>query len=112
MGSGGSPESVIRAARYGLPLMLAVIGGRPERFRPLVDLYRRALAKYEHPTDLPTGLHTLSFVAPTDEGAMHGRADVLAAVGLGEQDVARRITEWAAALLPERTPRDLSEEPR
>jgi 1-deoxy-D-xylulose-5-phosphate synthase len=43
----------------------------------------------------------------------HGsRADVLAAVGLGEQDVARRITEWAAALLPERTPRDLSEEPR
>ena len=43
----------------------------------------------------------------------HGsRADVLAAAGLGEQDVARRITEWAAALLPERTPRDLSEEPR
>ena len=70
VGSGGSPESVIRAARYGLPLMLAVIGGRPERFRPLVDLYRRALAKYEHPTDLPIGLHTLSFVAPTDEEAI------------------------------------------
>ncbi|HWX95999.1 MAG TPA: LLM class flavin-dependent oxidoreductase, partial [Solirubrobacteraceae bacterium] len=50
VGSGGSPESVVRAARYGLPLMLAVIGGRPERFRPLVDLYRRALAEYGHPT--------------------------------------------------------------
>src|SRR3984893_943022 len=52
VGSGGSPESVVRAARYGLPLMLAVIGGHPERFRPLVDLYRRALAQYGRP-DLP-----------------------------------------------------------
>jgi alkanesulfonate monooxygenase SsuD/methylene tetrahydromethanopterin reductase-like flavin-dependent oxidoreductase (luciferase family) len=70
IGSGGSPDSVIRAARYGLPLMLAVIGGRPERFRPLVDLYRRALAEYEHPTDLPVGLHTLGYVAATDEEAI------------------------------------------
>jgi probable LLM family oxidoreductase len=70
VGSGGSPESVIRAARYGLPLMLAVIGGRPERFRPLVDLYRRALAEYGHPTDLPVGLHTLAYVADTDEEAI------------------------------------------
>ena len=70
VGSGGSPESVIRAARYGLPLMLAVIGGRPERFRPLVDLYRRALAEYEQPTDLPVGLHTLAYVADTDEEAV------------------------------------------
>jgi probable LLM family oxidoreductase len=70
VGSGGSPDSVIRAARYGLPLMLAVIGGRPERFRPLVDLYRRALAEYGHPTDLPVGLHTLGFVAATDEQAI------------------------------------------
>jgi probable LLM family oxidoreductase len=70
IGSGGSPESVVRAARYGLPLMLAVIGGRPERFRPLVDLYRRALAEYGHPTDLPVGLHTLGYVAATDEEAI------------------------------------------
>jgi probable LLM family oxidoreductase len=70
VGSGGSPNSVIRAARYGLPLMLAVIGGRPERFRPLVDLYRRALAEYGHPTDLPVGLHTLGYVATTDEQAI------------------------------------------
>ena len=70
VGSGGSPDSVIRAARYGLPLMLAVIGGRPERFRPLVDLYRRALAEYGHPTDLPVGLHTLGYVAATDAEAI------------------------------------------
>ncbi len=70
VGSGGSPDSVIRAARYGLPLMLAVIGGRPERFRPLVDLYRRALAEYGHPTDLPVGLHTLGYVAATDKEAI------------------------------------------
>jgi probable LLM family oxidoreductase len=70
VGSGGSPDSVVRAARYGLPLMLAVIGGRPERFRPLVDLYRRALAEYGHPTDLPVGLHTLGYVATTDEEAI------------------------------------------
>src|SRR3977135_1116908 len=42
IGRGGSPESVIRAARYGLPLMLAIIGGEPERFAPYVDLYRPA----------------------------------------------------------------------
>src|ERR1700686_4537665 len=43
VGVGGSPQSVIRAARYGLPLMLAVIGGNPRRFAPLVQLYKRAL---------------------------------------------------------------------
>ncbi len=48
VGVGGSPQSVIRAARYGLPLMLAVIGGPPARFSPLVDLYERALGKYGH----------------------------------------------------------------
>ena len=69
VGSGGSPESVIRAARYGLPLMLAVIGGRPERFRPLVDLYHRALAQAGKP-ELPVGLHTLAYVARTDEEAV------------------------------------------
>ena len=43
IGVGGSPESVVRAARYGLPLMLAIIGGDPLRFAPFADLYRRAL---------------------------------------------------------------------
>src|SRR4029079_8784270 len=50
VGVGGTPESVVRAASYGLPLVLAVIGGSPERFAPLVDLYHRGLAYYEHET--------------------------------------------------------------
>ncbi|MGH2937963.1 MAG: LLM class flavin-dependent oxidoreductase [Solirubrobacterales bacterium] len=70
VGSGGSPGSVVRAARYGMPLMLAIIGGRPGRFRSLVDLYRKSLARFGHPTDLPVGVHTLAFVAETDEKAI------------------------------------------
>jgi probable LLM family oxidoreductase len=69
VGVGGSPNSVIRAARYGLPLMLAVIGGRPERFAPHVELYKRALEKLGQP-ELPVGLHSLGFVAPTDGEAI------------------------------------------
>src|SRR5688572_9143776 len=48
VGVGGSPESVIRAARYGLPLTLAIIGGNPTRFRPYVDLYYQALERFGH----------------------------------------------------------------
>jgi probable LLM family oxidoreductase len=86
VGSGGSPASTIRAARYGLPLVQAIIGGDPARFRPLIDLYRRALVEYSRPADLPIGLHTLGYVAPTDEEAvetqwphwlaMHERASI------------------------------------
>jgi alkanesulfonate monooxygenase SsuD/methylene tetrahydromethanopterin reductase-like flavin-dependent oxidoreductase (luciferase family) len=49
IGVGGSPESVIRAARYDMPLMLAIIGGDPKRFLPYVDLYRRAFAQLRRP---------------------------------------------------------------
>ena len=49
IGVGGSPESVVRAARYGLPLTLAIIGGNPARFRPFVDLYLQALEKFGQP---------------------------------------------------------------
>ena len=45
VGVGGSPESVVRAARYGFPLTLAIIGGDPRRFAPYVELYHRALAQ-------------------------------------------------------------------
>jgi probable LLM family oxidoreductase len=69
VGVGGSPESVLRAARYGLPLMLAIIGGSPGRFAPLVELYKRALEQRGMPA-LPVGLHTLGFVAETDEQAI------------------------------------------
>ncbi|MXP21990.1 LLM class flavin-dependent oxidoreductase [Gordonia sp. HNM0687] len=64
---GGSPESVIRAATYGLPLMLAIIGGDPARFKPYTDLYRRALGELDRPTDLPVGVHSPGHVAETDE---------------------------------------------
>jgi len=69
VGVGGSPQSVMRAARFGLPLMLAVIGGDPQRFAPYVELYKRALEQQGQPA-LPIGLHSLGFVARTDEEAM------------------------------------------
>src|ERR1700704_1859886 len=68
VGVGGSPESVIRAARYGLPLMLAIIGGEPERFAPYVDLYRRALEQLGKPVQ-PIGVHSPGYVAATDAQA-------------------------------------------
>jgi probable LLM family oxidoreductase len=68
VGVGGSPKSVIRAARYGLPLMLAVIGGDPARFRPFVDLYHKALGQFGKP-ELPIGVHSHGHVAPTDAEA-------------------------------------------
>jgi probable LLM family oxidoreductase len=68
IGVGGSPQSVVRAATYGLPMMLAIIGGAPERFAPYVDLYHRALAQLEVPT-LPIGVHSPGYIAETDEQA-------------------------------------------
>jgi len=68
VGVGGSPESVVRAARYGLPLMMAIIGGESARFAPLIDLYHRALDRCGVPT-LPVGVHSPGHVADTDEEA-------------------------------------------
>jgi probable LLM family oxidoreductase len=65
---GGNPQSVIRAARHGLPLMLAIIGGEPRRFQPLVDLYHRALEQFGQ-ADRPVGAHCPGYVAATDEQA-------------------------------------------
>jgi probable LLM family oxidoreductase len=69
VGVGGSPESVVRAARYDLPLMLAVIGGNPLRFAPFVGLYRRAQDQLGHP-ERPVGMHSHGFVARTDREAL------------------------------------------
>jgi probable LLM family oxidoreductase len=66
VGVGGSPQSVIRAARYGLPLMLAIIGGEPRRFLPYADLYRRALHQLGQPA-LPIGVHSPGYVAASDQ---------------------------------------------
>jgi len=68
VGVGGSPESVIRAARHGLPLMLAIIGGDPVRFAPFADLYRQALAELGQDPQ-PIGIHSPGHVADTDEQA-------------------------------------------
>jgi probable LLM family oxidoreductase len=68
IGVGGSPESVVRAVQYGLPLMLAIIGGEPKRFRQFVDLYHRATEQLSQP-DLPIGVHSPGHIADTDEEA-------------------------------------------
>lgn len=68
VGVGGSPQSVIRTARYGFPLMLAIIGGSPERFAPYTDLYRRAAQQFGT-TAHPIGMHSPGFIADTDEEA-------------------------------------------
>ncbi|MFC7241326.1 LLM class flavin-dependent oxidoreductase [Catellatospora aurea] len=68
VGVGGSPQSVVRTARHGLPLMLAIIGGQPGRFAPYIELYRRA-AEQLGTTALPVGMHSPGFVADTDEQA-------------------------------------------
>jgi probable LLM family oxidoreductase len=68
VGVGGSPQSVVRAAQYGLPLMLAIIGGDPLRFRPYVDLYHQALAQLQF-DELPIGQHSPGFIFDTDDEA-------------------------------------------
>ena len=68
VGVGGSPASVVRAARYGLPLTLAIIGGSPQRFRPFVDLYLQSLEKYGQPVR-PIAVHSPGHVAATDDQA-------------------------------------------
>jgi probable LLM family oxidoreductase len=68
IGVGGSPESVVRAAHYDLPLMLAIIGGDPNRFRPYVDLYQRAFAQFGRSVR-EIGVHSHGYVAETDDKA-------------------------------------------
>lgn len=68
VGVGGSPQSVVRTAYHGLPLMLAIIGGAPERFAPYIDLYRRAADQFGTVAH-PVGMHSPGFIADTDEEA-------------------------------------------
>ncbi|GAB7004284.1 LLM class flavin-dependent oxidoreductase [Nocardioides sp. AN3] len=75
VGVGGSPESVVRAARYRFPLMLAIIGGDPARFAPYAELFHRALDELVPPdggddaVDLPIGVHSPGFVWEDDAEA-------------------------------------------
>jgi probable LLM family oxidoreductase len=67
---GGTPESVIRAGKLGLPLTLAIIGGQPERFAPLIKLYRNALDSHGHdPATARVAINTHAFVAETSAKA-------------------------------------------
>jgi probable LLM family oxidoreductase len=67
---GGTPQSVVRAAALGLPLALAIIGGAPARFVPLVELYREATRQTGHdPAALPVGVHAHGYVADTSQRA-------------------------------------------
>lgn len=68
VGVGGNPQSVVRAARHGLPLVLAIIGGDPMRFASLVEIYRRALTGFGHPS-LPVAAHGPGHIADSDEQA-------------------------------------------
>jgi probable LLM family oxidoreductase len=68
IGVGGSPESVVRAAHYDLPLMLAIIGGDPKRFAPYVELYQRAYREFGRAVK-PIGVHSPGYVADSDEQA-------------------------------------------
>ncbi|MGY6500684.1 MAG: LLM class flavin-dependent oxidoreductase [Acidimicrobiales bacterium] len=71
LGVGGTPASFARAGTLGLPLMVAIIGGTFERFRPLVDLYREAGLQAGHdPADLKVGVHAFGFVADTTDEAI------------------------------------------
>jgi probable LLM family oxidoreductase len=66
VGVGGTPASFVRAGTLGLPLMVAIIGGEPKQFRPLIDLYREAGRRAGHPSEkLPVGLHAIGFLGDT-----------------------------------------------
>ena len=68
---GGTPQSVVRAGRLGLPLALAIIGGEPERFAPLIDLYRAAGREAGHdPATLKVGINSHGFIAERSEDAV------------------------------------------
>ncbi|MET9215265.1 MULTISPECIES: LLM class flavin-dependent oxidoreductase [unclassified Nocardia] len=82
---GGSPESVIRAGLLGLPLAIAIIGGQPARFKPLVELYHRALAEGGHEKQ-PVAVHAHGYVADSDEQAV---ADFYAPYALAMSTIGR-----------------------
>jgi probable LLM family oxidoreductase len=70
LGVGGTPNSFARAGALGLPLTVAIIGGEPHRFRPLVDLYREAGRRAGHaPESLDVAVHEIGYVAETDQVA-------------------------------------------
>jgi probable LLM family oxidoreductase len=96
IGVGGTPESVIRAARYRFGLMLAIIGGDPARFAPYAELYRRALAELGAP-ELPVGAHSPGFIADTDDEAR----ELLFPYFKAQRDRIGRERGWPPATRPQ-----------
>jgi len=71
LGVGGTPQSFARAGSLGLPLMVAIIGGEPRRFRPLIDLYRETGKRFGYSPDrLRVGVHSLGYIARTTQEAI------------------------------------------
>jgi probable LLM family oxidoreductase len=104
VGVGGTPQSVVRAGRLGLPLALAIIGGDPARFRPYAELYRRSLRQAGHdPEAFPLAVHGHGFVADTDAEAREliypGYAAAMTRLGQerGWPAMTRRQFEWMAS---------------
>jgi probable LLM family oxidoreductase len=90
VGVGGTPQSVVRAAHYGLPVIIAIIGGASRAFVPLADLYRRTLRELGKP-ELPLGVHSPGYVAATDEQA----ADEFLPHFVGYMNKLGRERHWA-----------------
>ena len=69
---GGTPESVLRAARLGVPIIFAIIGGRPKQFRPLIDLYKTQYAAHGHdPADMEIAVHSHSFIGESQQDLLN-----------------------------------------
>ena len=106
LGVGGTPHSFARAGVLGLPLMVAIIGGDPRRFRPLVDLYREAGRRAGHPPEqLSVGVHALGLRgadhAPGNRGVLsrvhggHEQSRARSAAG-GQSRAHTSMRRWAA----------------
>ena len=68
MAVGGTPESVVRAARYGFPVIFAIIGGMPKQFKPLIDFYKQQYLQFGHdPEKLQVGVHSHTFISDSQE---------------------------------------------
>ncbi len=121
LGVGGTPSSFERAGTLGLPLMVAIIGGTFEGFRPAVDLYRRAMQVAGHPlAEQRVGVHAMGFVADTDEAAREaffpGWFQAMSTVGRslpGRQSANGRCQdEGVQPCVGRRVPHHLSDESR
>jgi probable LLM family oxidoreductase len=106
VGVGGTPTSFVRAGVLGLPLMVAIIGGEPHRFGPLIELYREAGRRAGHdPAQLQVGLHCFGFVADTTQAA----AD---AFYPGWQEMFTKVSEERGFAAPTRAQFDATSGPR